>query len=267
MVRLQFPHTDVREVLGFYERLTNKHVIMDNQVQAQVNIVTAGEIPTEEAIRIIEINLMLNGITLIPVEHSKLVKVIGAGKNPRSNAIPIISDEMLLPSDDQVVTYIAKLNFADPTELQQTLTAFVGQSQGGYTNFTALPKAQTLLITENSAEVRNLLHIIREIDVPPAEVMSEFISLKRADAADVLDKLKAIFEKKESGPGALATPAGGANAAAAAAAVRPQCCHQGPSSKRPAKDPWNFTARHSRKIRSSSARSNSPPMSGRTAST
>lgn len=216
-VRLQFPNTDVREVLDFYERLTGKHVVTDNQVQGTVYIVVPGNIAPEEAIRIIEINLQLNGITLIPVEGSKIVKVVGTGKNPRNAAIPIIADELLLPASEQVVTFIAKLNYADPTELQQTLTAFVGQSQGGYTNFTALPKAQTLLITESSATIRGLLRVLHEIDVPPAEVVSEFISLERADATDVLEKLKGIFEKQPTGPGATTMTA----APPAAAPARP----------------------------------------------
>ncbi len=200
-VRLQFPNTDVREVLGFYELLTKKRIVVDNQVSGTVNIVATGDIPKEEAIRIIEINLLLNGITLIPVENSDIVKVVGTGKNPRGAAIPIVSDELLLPSGEQVVTYVAKLHYADPTELQPTLSAFVGQSPGGYTNITALPKAQALLITENSATIRGLVHILHEIDVPPAEVISEFIALERADASDVLEKLKAIFEKPPAGGG------------------------------------------------------------------
>ncbi len=214
-VRLQFPNSDIREVLSVYELLTKKRVVTDNQVAGTVNIVVAGEIPKEEAVRIIEINLLLNGITLIPVENSNIVKVVGTGKNPRGAAIPIISDELLIPANEQVVTFIAKLHYADPTELQQTLTGFVGQSQGGYTNITALPKAQALLITENSATIRGLVHILHEIDVPPAEVVSEFIPLERADASDVLAKLMAIFEKQPangSAPGgvpvARATPAG-----------------------------------------------------------
>jgi type II secretion system protein D len=212
-VRLQFPNTDVREVLGFYEHLTGKRVVIDNQVQGTVNIVVTGDLAPEEAVRIIEINLLLNGITLIPVEHSNIVKVVGNGKNPRGSAIPIISDELLLPTGEQVVTFIAKLNYADATELGQTLTGFIGQTQGGYSNITALPKAQTLLITESSATIRGLLHILHEIDVPPAEVMSEFIALERADATDVLEKLKTIFEKQPGSNGAAAVAAPGTAAA------------------------------------------------------
>ena len=122
MTRLQFPNTDVKDVLAFYERLTKKRLIIDNQVQGTVNIVVAGDLPSDEAVRIIEMNLLLNGFTLIPTERGDIIKVIGTGKNSRSAAIPIVSDELALPDGEQVVTFIAKLRYADPTELQQTLT-------------------------------------------------------------------------------------------------------------------------------------------------
>ena len=110
---------------------TKKRLIIDNQVQGTVNIVVTGDVPVEEAIRIIEINLLLNGYTMVPVEGSNIVKVVGSGKNPRTAAIPIISDELLLPDGEQVVTYITKLRYCtDPTEVQQTLSTFVVPAPG-----------------------------------------------------------------------------------------------------------------------------------------
>ncbi len=195
-VRLQI--TELKGALDFYERLTKKRLVYDSQIAGPTPIVinVAGEIPREEAIRIIEISLLLNGITLVPVERSTIVKVIAAGKNPRSAAIPIISDELALPDGEHVVTFLAKLQYADPTELTQLLGTFVVQSPGQYTNLTALPKSQSILITENTAIIRGLLRIIKEVDVRPADVVSEFIPLERADAKDVLEKLTAIFEKQ-----------------------------------------------------------------------
>jgi general secretion pathway protein D len=209
-VRLQFPNTDVKEVLGFYERLSNKRLVIDNQVQGTVNIVVAGNVSPAEAMRIIEINLILNGFTLVPVDDGSLIKVIGGGKNPRTAAIPIISDELMLPQGEQVVTFVIKLRYADPAKLAQTLGTFIVQAPGNYTNITALPESQALVITENSAVIRGVLRLVREIDVPPAEVISEFVALERADATDVLQKLVAIFEKKNDA--ATPSPTGRATA-------------------------------------------------------
>jgi type II secretion system protein D len=196
MVRLQFPNSDVVDVLHEYELLTGKKLVMDNFVQGKVNIFIAKDVPRDEAIKIIEMNLLLNGYSLVPVEDTDIVKVIGTGKNPRTTGVPIVSDESEIPDGDHVISYLFKLRYADPQELQQALGQYLSPPQP-YTSFLALPKAGAILVTENSSVIRTLARIIDQVDVPPAEVVSEFIKLERADASKVVDMLKEIFEKTE----------------------------------------------------------------------
>src|SRR4051794_26424619 len=196
-VRLQFPNSDVVDVLRLYETLTGKKLIMDNFVQGKVNIFIAKPIPREEAIKIIEINLLLNKYSLVPA-GGDLVKVIGTGQNPRTAGVPIISDEELIPTGDHVISFLFKLRYADPQELQQVLGQYLSPPQT-YTSFLALPKSSSLLITENSSVIRTISRIIDQVDIPPAEVVSEFIPLQRADATKVVDMLKDIFEKGTQG--------------------------------------------------------------------
>src|SRR5437773_11076569 len=196
MVRLQFPNSDVGDVLRLYEQLTGKKLVMDNFVQGKVSIFIAKEVPREEALKIIETSLLLNGYCLIPAEDTDIVKVIGTGKNPRRTGGRIVSDETEFPDGDHVISYLFRLRYADPTELQQALGQYLSPPQP-YTSFLALPKAGAILVTENSSVIRTLARIINQVDVPPAEVVSEFIKLERADASKVVDMLKDIFEKGE----------------------------------------------------------------------
>src|SRR5438045_2505803 len=167
---------------------------MDNFVQGKVNIFISKDVPREEAIKIIEMNLLLNGYSLIPAEDTDIVKVIGTGKNPRTTGVPIVSDETEIPDGDRLVSYLFKLRCAEPQELRQALGQYLSPPQP-YTSFLALPKAGAILVTENSSVIRTLARIIDQVDVPPAEVVSEFIKLERADASKVVDMLKDIFEK------------------------------------------------------------------------
>jgi len=122
------------------------------------------------------------------------VKVIGTGKNPRAQGVPIISDQADIPPGDQVVSYLFRLRYADPAELQQVIGQYLSPPST-YTSVLPLPKSSSILITENSTVIRGLAKVIEQIDVPPAEVTSEFIKLERADASKVVDMLKDIFEK------------------------------------------------------------------------
>ena len=193
VVRLQFPNSDVADVLRLYEQLTGKKLVMDNFVQGKVNIFLSKDVPREEAIKIIEMNLLMNGFSLVPSDGD-IVKVLGTQKNPRTSGVPIISDESEIPSGDHVVSFLFKLRYADATELQQVLSQYLQPVQL-YTSILALPKASSVLVTENSSVIRSLVHIVDQIDVPPAEVVSEFIKLERADASKVVEMLKDIFEK------------------------------------------------------------------------
>src|SRR5438034_10918316 len=69
------------------------------------------------------------------------------------------------------------------------------QGSTGSINILALPKSSSLLVTQNADIIRQLASVIQQVDVAPAEVVSEFIKLDRADATKVVDMLKDIFEK------------------------------------------------------------------------
>src|SRR5262245_34709020 len=69
------------------------------------------------------------------------------------------------------------------------------QGSSGTINILALPKSSSLLVTQNADIIRQLAGVIEQVDVAPAEVVSEFIKLDRADASKVVDMLKDIFEK------------------------------------------------------------------------
>jgi general secretion pathway protein D len=192
-VTLQYPNSDVVDVLHLYGTLTGKKLIMDNFVQGKVSIFLSRPVPREEAIKIIEINLLMNGYSLVPAEGD-IVKVIGAQRSPRNAGVAIISDEADIPAGEQVISFLFKLNYADPLELQQVLSQYLQPPQS-YTSFLALPKSGSVLITENSAVIRRLVRIIDQVDVPPAQVVSEFIKLQRADASKVVEMLKEVFDK------------------------------------------------------------------------
>ncbi len=207
MITLQYPNSDVADVLRLYETLTGKRVITDNFVQGKVNIFLSKPVPRDEAVQIIAMNLLMNGFSLVDAPPD-IVKVIGTQKNPRSAGIPIISELAELPDIDRVVSFLFKLRYADPQEMQQVLQQYDPPGAGNtYTSFLALPKSSSILVTENSSVIRQLANVIDQVDIPPAEVISEFIQLHRADATKVVEMLKEVFEKNDQPrAGAVANP-------------------------------------------------------------
>lgn len=213
-VRLTFPNTSVNEILSLYEVLTNKRLVRDSALnQGQpLTIVVPGEVPRSEAIRLLEASLLLNGYSFVPMDD-KTVKILGPAKFPRAEGIPIYSSAFMLPEGDQVVSYFMKLNYLAPQEAAQYFQTFISP-QKPYTSFMPIPNVQAVLITENVPIVRQLIALQAMIDVPPAQVLTEFITLKRADAEKVAEVLQTLIEQRQENqpqggqPGQPPVPAG-----------------------------------------------------------
>ncbi|MDD5350818.1 MAG: secretin N-terminal domain-containing protein, partial [Chthoniobacteraceae bacterium] len=194
---IDFPNTDIRQVLEFYETLTGKKALYDNTVQGNIHVRVTKPVARAEAVRILETVFSLNNFTLIPGQGD-IVKVIFTTKNVRQFDIPIFSDISQLPQGSQVVSFLFKLEYADPQEVKAALDQVVF-STASVTNIVPLPKSQAVLVTENSDMIRNIAQIIAKMDSKPADVVSEFFPLERADANEVVEKLNKLFDKSPDG--------------------------------------------------------------------
>ncbi len=205
-VRLTFPNTSVNEILSLYEVLTDKRLVRDSMLaQGQpLTIIVPGEVPRSEAIRLIEASLLLNGYSFVPVDD-QTVKILGPSKFPRAEGIPIFSTPYLLPATDQVVSFFMKLSYLAPQEAAQLFQTFVSPPKS-YTSFTPVPNVQAVLITENVPIIQQLIALQAMVDVPPAQVMTEFVDLKRADAEKVVELLQTLLEERKEGAGTPGQP-------------------------------------------------------------
>jgi type II secretion system protein D len=200
-VRLQMLDASITDILELYSRLTARRLIYNQQISGPIRIAISDLVPQSEAIKIIEMTLIMNGFNIVPTEEPKIWKVTAAGQNPKSVGIPFVDREELLPPGEQTVMFLFKLQYADPTELAGTIgSGILAGTQGGATSITALPRAQALLVTENTSIIRTLIRIVRAIDVEPSEVVSEFISLQHGQAEEIAGYLEKLFEKQQAQP-------------------------------------------------------------------
>jgi len=143
---IDFPNTDIRQVLEFYEKLTGKKALYDSTVQGNIRVRVTKPVARVEAVRILETVFSLNNFTLIP-GPGDIVKVINQGKNVRQFSIPIFSEADQLPAGGQVATFLFKLDYADPAEVKAALDQVIAPTPS-VTSIVALPKSQAVLVTE-----------------------------------------------------------------------------------------------------------------------
>ena len=196
-VSLNFQNSPVTEILSLYETLTRKRLVRDSGVAqgAPLTIAVPGDVPRSEAIRLIEASLLLNGYTFVEVDDNT-AKILGPSKFPRSQGIPIYSSPSLLPQGEEVISYFMKLNYLSPQDAVQLFSQAISPPNA-YTSFAPVPNVQAVLITENIPVIRKLIDLQNLVDVPPAKVITEWITLKRADAEKVVETLQTLLEQRD----------------------------------------------------------------------
>ena len=94
MSSFQAVNASIETILQEYEQLTGNVLIKDSSLAANalpISISVPKPVRRTELVRIIESVLLLNNYALVPGPEPKTVKVINmnAGKNPRSEALPL----------------------------------------------------------------------------------------------------------------------------------------------------------------------------------
>lgn len=216
LVELKYPKVDPNELLDLYERLTDKIIIRDANlaVPQPLNVVVSRPIPKADAIRLIESVLLLNGFAIVKVNEQSVKVVNTAGKNPRSQGLPLFANIQDLPQEEQVAAFFLPLRFINATEALPLFQQHV-QLNPTFGNIIAAPNANALIITENVAVIRQLIKLKQMVDIPPEKWGKEMDRpLKYATVANIFPALVSLL--KESKEGIDSSAGGGANTASAA---------------------------------------------------
>jgi len=229
-VTLQFPLNPVNDILSIYERLINKPIVKDSSIfnGPQVSLVTPSEVPRDEAIRLIEAALLVNGYVLVAEPDSESVKVLlgGArqgGASPSfSEGVVIYTDPTLLPDGESLVGFFLLLDYIDPEAAASIFANHIVLNEFG--RITPVTNPKGLLITETSPIVRQLIRLRSIIDHPvdDAPLITEFIKLEHAEANVVAQIIQAVMdarmeerqrqsENRGTVSGTTTQPAGGNN--------------------------------------------------------
>jgi len=206
---LDYQNAPVESLLDFYEKLSGMRLVRDANIAGLPNIsINLSGLTEPEMIRFIRAYLQLNGVSFLAIDaHTEKVMTIGTNKLPRSEAPKVYTRLEDLPTDDTIVTYFMPLDYVAPAEASGIfqLTA----PPHTYGQYVPAPSAQGIILTEEASVVRELISLKDLIDVPPAKVSTEFITLNSADSDTVVAELDKMLNIGPNGqPIAAAGPNG-----------------------------------------------------------
>ncbi len=205
-VVLQFPNNPVSDIIEVYEKLTGRSVIKRSEIfdGNTISLVTPNPVSREEAIRLIESSLQLNDYVVAKDEQTNTIRIMPEDTNQANIhvGIAVYDDPTDLPVNNSVVEYFMRLEHLDPLEAASVFSNHVGLNP--YGRITPVMSPSGLLITENTALIRQLLQFKKVMDKPHerSKQITEFVKVEYAEATVIAQIIQATLANREDPPAA-----------------------------------------------------------------
>ena len=186
-VSIDFNNVDISLFIKFMSELTGTNFVVDNAVKGKVTIISPARISLDEAYRVFESVLEVNGFTT--VKAGEIVKILPAPEARTKNIQTLLELERAHP-EDRVVTQLIPLKYADPEDVKRLFTPLVSKNSIilGYA------PANTVIITDTQSNIQRLAKILKQIDQPGTGQQISVLPLQNADATKLVTLLTNLFK-------------------------------------------------------------------------
>ncbi len=190
-VTIDFENVDIALFIKYISELTGKNFIIDKSIRGNVTIVSPTKISVDEAYKVFESVLEVQGFTTVPA--GSIIKIVPSA-DARSKSVETGFSKDTGEVSDKIVTQLIPLQYAAPDELKKLFTPLVSKNSV----VIAYPASNMLIVTDVLSNISRLLQIIKEIDVEGADQEISVISIEFATATEVAKTLNTIFESKKT---------------------------------------------------------------------
>jgi general secretion pathway protein D len=197
-VTLNFVAADIESVARTMATITGRNVVVDPRVKGTVNLATERPVSPTAALNQFAAVLRLQGFSI--VDTGGLYKIVPEADAKLQGNVVNAGSVNALPTSNQVVTQIFRLNHESANNLVPVLRPLIGPNNTINVN----PGNNSLVITDYADNLQRIGRIITALDVAGATDV-EVIPLQHAVAADLAALVSRLIDP--------AVAAGGAGAA------------------------------------------------------
>lgn len=197
-VTLNFVNAEIEAVARTMATITGRSVVVDPRVRGTINLSTDRPVPPNAALNQFAAALRLQGFAL--VDTGGLYKIVPEADAKLQGNVVNAGSPRALPSSNQVVTQIFKLNHENANNLVPVLRPLIPPNNTINVN----PGNNSLIITDYAENLQRIARIVAALDVPGASDI-EIVPLQHAVAADVVPLIQRLID-----PGAAGGAPGGA---------------------------------------------------------
>ncbi len=178
------PEMDVQDLIQTISEITGENFVLDESVKGKkVTVIAPGGFKKENAMRLFETILDLNGFSIVEKNGTNLIVPKREIKN---QSIPTEVGTKMGDSSDRYITRLVPLQNIRANDAANLLKPLISREG----DIVVYPAMNLLIIIETVDNLNRVLEIIENLDV---ETEIEFIKLQNAEAGDVATKLIEIF--------------------------------------------------------------------------
>jgi general secretion pathway protein D len=186
---INWTSADVNQVLEIYSQYVGRTLLRPANLPAGTIVLqTKTALTKTEVIQALQAVLALNGIALVNI-GDKFVKVVPAAEAQGAGGAVDDTSATNLPNLGTYITHITQLHYVKPSVVIPLIQGF-GKLQG---NLFPIDDNGILVMRDYAENIKRMLEMIDRIDVSvPAEYISEVISIRYAEAADIASALNSL---------------------------------------------------------------------------
>lgn len=184
MVTLDFKDVELAALVKTISELTGKNFLYDSTLKGTVTLISPQEISIDEAYNLLLAVLNVKGFTVVP--SGKVHKIVPV-RNAKEENLPVGRGV-----SEQFVTRLIPLKNVDAGIIATTVVAPLIPKTS---SVVAYAPTNTLVITDNGANIDRLVQIIRELDISGQLGTFEIISLKEGSAEVIADICNQMLEE------------------------------------------------------------------------
>jgi general secretion pathway protein D len=192
MVSLDFKEMPLDDLVRLISCWTDKNFLLTAGFQGKnVTLMSPQPVTVAEAYKAFLSVLRAHQLMVAP--SGKFLRIV-AESTGKQEAIPLLTKNSGVPTDERMVTKIVKLNYVPASELSQILGSFKGKA-GEIITY----GEDTLIVTDAAMMVRRLLKFIAELDIPTDKDKHWIRPVQYAEAGELVEVITGMFGDEGSG--------------------------------------------------------------------
>ncbi|MDP8248955.1 MAG: secretin N-terminal domain-containing protein [Candidatus Tritonobacter lacicola] len=187
LINIDFSNVDIRLVIKLVSDLTGRNYLIHDAIRGPVTIISPTRIPVSELEKVLDSILQVRGFAAVP--SGNITKILPKTDAGQSTIDTRLGDELdTIPAYDELITQLIPLEYADAEEIRRIVDPL--KSKGSSLQIYA--PTNTIILTEVAANIKRLVSIIEELDIPGGEATITVVPLEWASASIMASEIMQV---------------------------------------------------------------------------